>query len=269
MSMFRKAGGVVGTISNTQWKISEFESKKGATYSKLSFNFDFQIEGADVPQQRFVDAGFLMDGTTVSEDGKTLVNDEVDGGVIHEDTEFARWVGSLIASGYPEGQLDPTGRNYEAIEGTRVQLTFWTDKAKTEKLGQRIAKKGKYAGKGFDYQEMRVAKVYGAEEGAPTAATKTTAGRKAAPKAAAAQDTSAADTVILDILADAPKNAIEYKGLNAAVVKYAIKNKLSSADRDTLRAQVTDEAYLVDASTRGVISYKGKNAPVTLSAVAA
>jgi hypothetical protein len=272
MGMFRKQAGVSGVVSNTSWDIKEWPGKNGGEpYSTLSLQFDFKVDGADEPQQRFVNAGFVYEGTSVSEDGKTLVNDEIDGGIVQEDSEFARFIGSLIAAGFPEADLDINGRNFESIEGTRIQLTNWVDEEATKKFGKRTVKKGPNKGKEYSRTELRVSKVYEAEAAKATAkpAAKAAASKKAV--AAEPQDTERADTVIVEILADTKDNTVSRTSLSAAVVKYALKNKLGSEERDSLRKQLTDEAYLMEATERGVIAYlpKEKGQPVALSAVAA
>lgn len=270
MGMFRKQQGQTGTITDYSFDIKEWESKKKGvgTYSTLSYNFKFKVDGADEPVERFLNAGFVYEGTTISDDGRTLENDDVDGGIIQEDTEFARFVGSLIEKGFDESQLDESGRNFEALIGQRLQLVNWTDDEATKKFGKRKSKKD---GKEYNRTETRVAQVYEKEEVKATkgkAAKSTSKPTSKTPKQEEVEevDTAQADEVITELVSDAKGNVIPRTGISAQVVRYALKKRLSTDVRDQLRATLMDVEYLKDAADRGIISFnpKGKGEPIGL-----
>lgn len=267
MGMFKKSAGADGVISGYKFEVKEWPSKEkgGDPYFKLSFAFDFMVDGATEPQQRFMDAGFFYPETaSVSDDGLTLVAEGEDG-IIQENSEFARFVASLVEKGFPESSLDQTGRNFEAIIGTRIKLVNWVDKEATEKFGKRVAKKGKNKGKSYDRTELRVETVHALpEEGGkkPAAAKKTAAkpaatatkGKAAAKTAAPDRDLEALETALVTILGD-NDGKLPRSSVSSKVVGYALKNKLDTAARDALRKDLSDESVLAQLVERGNITY--------------
>jgi hypothetical protein len=272
MSMFRKSGGSTGVIQSVGFSTKEWDGDNGP-YSTLSFDFTFLIDGGTEPVNRFLNAGFLNDGVSVNDDG-TLSVEEEGQAAIGENTEFARFIGSLVEQGFPEANLDPNGLDWSALVGTRLTLTQWVDEEATKKFGTRKSKKN---GKEYKRSETRVGKLLGMPGETKTAAP---AKGKAAPKATAAKgaakgaakkqeaaDTTAADNAIVEILGDAKDNTVLRGAISMAVVKYCAKNKMSAEEREPLRKQLADEAYLADATERGVIKYDGaaKGQPITLA----
>jgi hypothetical protein len=263
MGMFRKSGGFDGTITGVSFDIKEWEAKKGGeAYSTISVQLDVHVDGAEESSPRFLNAGFSYDGTTVSEDGHSLESDS-DGAIIQENTEFARFIGSLVEKGFPEATLEAgNGRNFDMLVGTRVQLTQWVDEEATAKFGKRKSKKD---GKEYNRTELRVAQVYAMPDpNAKKAAVKKVTGKpvvKAAPakasKATAASlDTDDVDNAITEILASTKDNTVARGSLNSAIIRYALANK-ETVDREALRKALNDD-YLTDAAERGVVTFDGK-----------
>ena len=267
MGMFREAGGSDGTIVSYIFTAKEWPAKKGGEpYTTLSFDFKFLADGAEEPGDRFLNAGFIHEGVTVSEDGLTLESDR-DGGIIQANTEFARFFGSAVAlEPKIEGLVDENGRNFEGFMGTRLQLTQWVDEEATKKFGKRVSKKD---GKSYNRTETRVGAVYSLpEEKSKGKATKTAAKpaakgatAKPAKKEAAAPDTDRFDNVLLELLANAKDSTIQRSAISSMVVRYHLNNKetITTEDRETLRKALSDEDYLKDAAARGIITYNGSS----------
>lgn len=266
MGMFRKqgGGGVTGVITAVTFDIKDWPGKNGKqAYSTLSANVKLQADGATEAADRFLNAGFVYEGMSVSEDGTTLLN-EAEGAIIQEDTEFARFIGSAIEKGVPESDLDETGRTFTGLVGYRVTLINEVDAEATKQFGKRKGKDGKE----YNRTETRVSEVFGKEavKGAKKSASKPAA-KVAAKSDSPAVDTETADVVLGELLSIAPNKTIERGGLNAAMVKYAIKNGLKSPERDALRNTLMDTDYLAGAVGRGLISYKSdvKGEPISLA----
>ncbi len=262
MGMFREQGGLTGTITGYAFDIKEWpaDKKKGKeAYSTLSVELNILPDGATVATKRFLNGGFVYEGQTVSEDKLTLESED-DGAIISGNTEVARFIGSLVEAGFDEALFDGTGRNFEPIIGQRFELKSWVDKEKTAKFGKRVDKKDKT--KSYNRTELRVGRVL---EAAPVVAAK--GGKKAAaaaPKAAAkgkkteAVDTTQAKDAIIEILSNATNNAIKKADVGSLVVRYQLANKLDKAVRESLKAQLTDDAVLAALVEEGVIEFDGK-----------
>ncbi len=263
MSMFRKSGST-GVISETGFDIKSWDGKNGKDgYRTVSFNFKFRPDGADEAVSRFIPAGFVYEGTEVSKDGTTLENAE-EGGILQDNTEFSRFIGSMVEAGYPEASLPEDGRNFSCLEGYRVTLTQWKDEEATKKFGQRKGKDGK----AYDRTETRVAKVIGREEVKAAAGAKKTTATKPANGAKSAVDIERADEVLKLILGAAKDNTISRGKLKSAFLKYALgANSLVQKDeRTAFQDLIASEAYLVGAMGRDVVTYDGeaKDQPISL-----
>ncbi len=298
MGLFKKPGSsLTGVITGYKFDTKEFEGKE--TYYRASAAVEFRGDGADEDTVRFLDAGFWYpDDRSLSDDGRTIEGG--DDQPIKEDTEFAGFIGSLIEKGFPESAFDPSGRNYEPMIGTRIELVQVIDEerqmaAGRKKLGakantaskeeimaagKRVDRKDKT--KSYNQTQQRVGAVLALPEAkkagkaAAKTATKTAGkGNGKAPEV----DTDHADTVITEILAAAQAQAEAGKRKSAAVqrtelsmlvVRYAADktNNVSGEDRETLRKVLSSEDYLTAAAERGVLTYdpSDKRQPVGLAA---
>lgn len=273
MALFKKGGGgflngVDGTIVGYKFNTKEWESKKkgGSDYSTLSVQIDVLQDGADEPVQQFIPAGFFYpENQSISDDGLTLESDS-DGAIIRDDTDFARFVGSMIEAGFPEADLEAgEGRNFEAMVNQRFTFKREVDVEGTKQFGKRKDKKDPK--KEYNRDWLLVAAYLGpAEASSKKGGAKKTAAKpaaKPAPKGKAAKaeeaDTDRADEAIVELVSAAKDNVIPRAQVSSAVVRYALTNKLAAADREALRKQLFDEDYLKDAAERGVISYNGKD----------
>lgn len=274
MALFKKGGGgflngVDGTIVGYKFETKEWEAKKkgGNDYSTLSVQLDVMQDGADEPVPQFIQAGFFYpENQSVSDDGLTLESDS-DGPIIRDDTDWARFIGSLIDAGFPESKLEEgNGRNFECIIGTRVTFKREVDVEGTKRFGKRKDKNDPK--KEYNRDWLLVSTVLsmpdekkgkgGKAVAKPTAKTAAPAKGKGKPVVEEA-DTDTADAVIVELVSAAKDEKLPRAQVSSAVVRYALTNKLAAADREALRKQLFDEAYLTDAAERGIISYNSKD----------
>jgi hypothetical protein len=262
MGLFKRSGGFDATITDVRFETREFEGKNGA-FTKRNAVLEYLVDGAEAPAIRFIDAGFVREGQGLSEDGRTLTSAD-GGGVIEENTEFARFVGSAIEKGFPESKFPEDGSSFTALAGSRMRLYNWVDEEATKKRGKRKGKDGKE----YNITELRVAAVHAVGNGqvratqkgvakAGNGVVKAATAPKTNGKVAVAPDTDRADEILLNLIGDYGKDgALERYGVSAAMVKYKIKHKeMTEEERDSLRGLLIDEEYLTSAAERGVIAY--------------
>lgn len=274
MSLFRKQGGQDGVITGYKFEAKVWESdKKGVDpYTKLNVTLEFRPDGAEEDTKRFMDGGFLYDGTTVSDDGQN-VESENEGAIIQENSEFARFIASFIEQAPPmEALLEAgEGRNFAAITGARVQLVNWVDEEATKKFGKRKVKSGPNKGKEYARTELRIGKVYalpeeGAKKGTKAASKPAAAAPKGGTKKAPKKDepdTSVADTAIVAMVGAAKDGVLLKKSIGPAVVRYALSAGIKGDEREALRKQLVSEDYLEDATARGIVVYDNEAGTIT------
>lgn len=290
--LFRKSGGgflhgTTGVIAGYKFGSKTFETTskkaKNKTYDRLSVELTIQPDGAEETLTTFLDAGFIYEGQSISEDGQTLESAD-ERPIIGEDTEFAQFIESMLENEGPEAELIALeGRNYAPIVGLRVTFAKVIDevrqlasgrnklgaKAKTatkEELmeaGKQVDKKDKT--KSYNHQLLRVSAVLGKGE------VKAVAGKKAsAPKPAAATKKTAAATtdeqpsvdLVIALLADADGNTLEVGKLSSVITKYALSNGIEKADREAHNKLIRSEAFL--SNERGW-SYDAKAKTISLA----
>lgn len=199
----------------------------------------------------------------VNEDGRG-VTDAIDNASISKSSDFAIFMGSLVAAGFDEDLLDnsdsPTIADYGPVVNARIRTNWQVNDAKTKRLGQKKSKDGK---KGYDREDLIVTNFYGFAEEQPTTskpAAKPAAGRPgvkpaavAAPKTKAskapaapvfdvAAETTQAILVALDGAKDKTlsKNQLSVKLLNAFAAPYTAEQRTEArtwaSDNDNLSA---------------------------------
>lgn len=284
---FRKRGGnggflngVSGVIKSIGFKANKTgKTKKGNTYTQYSGVVLVVPDGGE-PVEQYLDAGFLYGDNTVSEDGRTIKGADVY--TIDPDTQFGRFIASLVegeGNRLPEDLLGDC-RNYDGVAGTRVtfarqvdeEATFNRgvyklgakaknmDRAAVIEAGKRVDKKDK--SKKFMLDNLLVAEVLaGPEPGAKSGAKKAAGSKAAASKPAAepaAIDTDQADAALAAIVGGAADKTIARDKLSSAVLRYAVANKLSGAERDALRTLLASDEYLDSAVERELIVLDGE-----------
>lgn len=267
---FRKAGGggflngVAGVIVGYEFDAKEWPGKSGKDpYTTLTVQLNILADGATEPVKQFLQAGFIYDNQSISDDGQTLESDD-DKGIIGEDSEIARFLVSAVEAGLPEDAIQEDLRNLSGLVNQRFTFKRVVDEEGTKKFGKRKGKgkDGKVAEYNRDF--LLVGEYHGLVE--PTKGKKSTA-KTAAPKAGAkgakangaAKNAEAdalieqAEGVLLSILADAGK-AIDRTGLSSKVVKYSTENPFSedaaehNSIRESLRKLIGSEDFLKRAN---------------------
>lgn len=270
MALFKKPGSsLTGVIVSNKWDVKEFEGGKGEPYYRRSMVLEIKPDGAEEVTPRFLDGGFhYPDEQTISEDGFTIEGG--DDNPVREDTEVAAFIGSLIEKGFPESNFDPSGRNFQPMNGWRVEIGQVIDEprqlaAGKKKLGvkakmatrEELMEAGKRKDrndptKSYNQTQLRVVAVLGQPEVAAKGAAKRTAASKPATKPAAkgngkvdhTDDTDRTDAALVDLLTWATEQARDGKRksaevakseLSSLIVRYALsKNK---AEKDSVTGE--------------------------------
>lgn len=277
------SGGFTGVIVGVGFSKKVWNEGEEKEYSTVSLDLQVAVEGATgEPMKRFLPAGFLNDGQSVSDDGKTLVSESGDP-VIGNNTEAAGFVDSLEEQGFDKSLFPADYNDLSAMIGARIKAVDKVDEAATKEFGKRKGK-GKNEGKEFnrtrltvetyfgqvDVKKLKVgsgAKATGAAApkatGAKAGGAKGTAA-KATPAtmapAVAAQGDSDVEGALLSILADAKDNTLPQGQLNSQVIRYATANNFTPEQRETLRKRLTaveflnqsDKGWVYDADSKTV-----------------
>lgn len=273
---FRKAGGgflngVAGVIVGYEFDAKEWPGKNGNDpYTTLSVRLDIVPDGAKEPVKQFLQAGFLYDNQSISDDGQTLESDD-DRGIIAEDSEIARFLVSVVEAGLGEDAIQEDLRNLSGLVNQRFTFKRVTDEEGTAKFGKRKGKDGKAYNRDF----LLVGEYHGAVDapkaGGKKAAKPAAKGAKAngaAKNAEADAQIERAEGVLLSILADAGK-AIDRTGLSAKIVRYSTENQFSedsdehNAIREQMRKLIGSEEFL-SRQNGWKFDPKGKGQPVSL-----
>lgn len=253
MGLFKKSGGggFTGVITGYEFDSKVWEPKKKGDdpYTTLSVKLMVLLDGATESVPRFIPAGFIYDGTSISEDKQTLVNEENQDALIQENSEFGRLITSLVEKGFTGFADDADGRNFAPIVGARVTTKFVVDEELTKQYGKRKDKKDakKEYNRGYllvDAYHGQVEVKKGKATAAKGGAKKGAASKPAVAPAAAEQNFDEADAALLTILADAPSNTIQRAQMSSTVVKYALANNLSSDVREQLRKTLSSDEFV-------------------------
>ena len=201
MGKWRTKGGFTGVIESVTFEEKTWESQnpsaKNKEYRTVTAKVMVLKEGADEAVEQFLPAGFLYDGQGVSEDGKTLTDENsVDGPIIDGDSDFARLIDTIEENEGEDGALaaafaESHYRNFEALEGRRFdfrpevnverQMASGRKKLGIKKADSNVGKggkeytdeqimeagkrdgKGERKGQKFNQNRLTVVKVYAGE----------------------------------------------------------------------------------------------------------
>jgi hypothetical protein len=274
-SQFRKGGGFLNNVDGviTGYEFSDetpakdggrepFKPGKDPKTGKARFHslycyLSARADGADEDVSTALFVGGA-DDWDVSDDGHELIPTK-DGQQLGASSSFAKFLGSLCESGFPETRLPEETFDFSPIIGTRVRFIQRVDEDGTKRLGKRKGKDGKE----YNRTDLVVDQVYDLPEGddAPVAApakggkSTSVSGKGKAPKGedlnALAQETLAA------ILADAPGNTINKKNLATKVIMKLTKHP----KREDVRGIITSDEFLNNAEG---VDYNAKTGAVTL-----
>lgn len=258
--------GVDGVIAGYAFESKDWPAKKkgGEGYTTLSAELLVLQDGAKEPVKQFLQAGFLHDDVTISDDGLTLES-ENDAPIILGDSDFAKFIDSLEAPA--SGDLKFTAfegteyRNFEAMVGTRVTFKKVVDVEATEKFGKRVAKTGKSKGKEFNRDFLAVERILALPDGKKAKkVAKPATGKKTPPPVEADDDAPDAKGALLAMLKEAKGKTIAVAQLSSAAVKYALSNDIEGDDREALREAVidtdflaTEDGWVLDKKSKSVV----------------
>ena len=161
MSLFKKSGGgflngVNAALAGYKWDETKWNEGTKDEYKTLSLELQIQQDGAAEPVSQFLQAGFLYDEHSISDDG--LMVEGGDREVIGEDSEAGRFLQTVIERGFPEGDFNADEslgiRNLEALVGRR--FTFGKELNKERQLAAGKKKLGKKAA-GATEEELMLA----------------------------------------------------------------------------------------------------------------
>lgn len=302
MNLFKKSGGGFlngdsGTIVDYRYDGTVFGEGEDA-YTALSVELLVQPDGADEPVKQFLSAGFLYDGMTVSEDGHTI--DGADDGAVKDDSDFARFIQSLVEAGFPVAKFT-VPNDFTPMNGARVTFAKEPNVARQMAAGRKKLGKQKAAAatteeimlagrrqdkndkKKFYNHDRLIVSAFLAEGAGVTPAPAKKGAAKAAPKAAAAKtaaktapaavaaasdDASDVDTqakaVLLALLSAAKDNTIQRAQISSLIVRKALEDGIDTETRETLRKRVYDESFLA-LEDGWVYAATAKGAPIALA----
>ena len=253
---------VAGTIAGYNFDAKEWPGKKGADpYTTFSLELEILADGATDPVSQFLKCGFLNDGENISDDGQRM---ESENPVIAVGSDAHRFLTSLVDAGFPEAELVATNLNdLTPIVNARVTFKREVDE-EAVKRGQKDRYKNKEGKEVESDPKILLVKEYhgqvertgkAGKKAAATKGAKTTASKK---PAAAEQDFTQAENVLLSILADADENTLSRTALSGKIVRYAVDNKLDNDTREGLRKLIGSEDFLAreagwsfDAAAKG------------------
>jgi len=208
-------------------------------YVKISFKTD----GASEVQQTSLYFG-NAESFEISDDGKTLTPVE-EGFGLSGNTEFARFIESLVMAGFPETNLPEDDINYEAIINWRMRLHQVVNEEATKKLGKQ---KNKKTGREYERRDLRVLDVYGPVEtktvgkGSSKSAVKAVTAKSGKANGASKSNNDEVEALAIDtlqtILNAAGANGLIKTKLPLAITKAITKHPLRE---DVRRLIMTDD----------------------------
>ena len=286
---FRKAGGgflsgVAGTIVGYSFDAKQWDAKKkgGDPYTTLSVELEIKPDGADGPVSQFLQAGFLYENHSISDDGQTLESDN-DRAIIAEDSEIAKFLQSAVDAGLDENPfVEANLRNLSGLVNQRFVFKRVVDEEGTKKFGKRKGKDKDGKVQEYNRDFLLVAEYLGEVEpekkgsGRKATAAKTSTAVKGGGKVNGAAKNAEvealveqAEGVLVTILADVDK-AVDRTGLSAKIVRYSTENKFSedaaehNSIRESLRKLIGSEDFL-SRENGWTFDPKSKGQPVMLA----
>lgn len=241
-----KAGG--GFLNNVDAVIDGYEftpdfpgsdgkrKNKKSDFSPLYCVLTFAVDGVDEPAATTLFVG-SADDFEIEEDGRKLVPVDEDNG-LRQNSDFYKFVDSLVKAGFPESNLPEDEINYSAIIGTRVRLVQQVDEEATTRLGKKKSKDGK---KEFNRTWLKVSAVHAL----PGKAGKPAGGKAGKP---AVDEDSEEDEVstlatesLIALLKKAPKKTLLKKKLPVQIINQV---GAKHPQREAVRKLVTSDEFL-------------------------
>lgn len=263
MALFKETGGergFDGTIDSVTFEVKTWDNGDPSLTAVVAITPD----GAEQGYSKFLRAGTIYEdsGITVNADG-TLTIEEGKG--LWGGSEFATLVKSALANGREEADFADVA-DFRPLAGYRYRFA---NQVNAERQAAKGSRKGS-DGKSYPQTDFVILKTYGpveakkkGGEGRSGAKTTTVSAKKAAPAPSTDIDDSRIDTVLAELVASYGKEgSLNRVAVDGAMVRYAIKKKLSEQERDELRALLSDEAVLQAAEERGTITYDAKKGDV-------
>lgn len=264
-----KAGG--GFLNNVDGVLQDYEfttefpggegkksKKKNSDFTALYFVLTVAVDGVDDPAVTTLFVG-SADDFEIENDGKTLTPvDETSG--LRQNSDFYKFINSLVEAGFPESSLPEDEINFEAILGSRVRLVQQVDEEATARLGKKKSKDGK---KEYSRTWLKVASVAALPGKGGKATGKADSKGKSKGKAAEADDeedevTTLATESLLALLKKAPKNTILKKKLPVQIMNQV---GAKHPQREAVRKMVTSDDFL---SAGDGWSYDDESQEITL-----
>ena len=264
---FKRGGGYLNevdvTIVGYQWTVGDEAtikkgSRKGETFTPLSLEPEFLVDGEDEPKTQRLLLGDANGYGEVTDDGAVLQTP--DGQGIGERSEVGIFLQSLISGGF-DGDLfgdDETAIDLRPMIGARVRLVQEVNVEKTKRQGKQQGKDGKE----YDRRDLKVATFHGMAEAAPKAkaGAKPAAGKDApkGKKEPVVDIAELATATLLEILSEQKDNSIAKSKLSMAILKKLNKD----ANREAVREWLFD-----DDNLEGIdgVDYNKKKGTLTVS----
>lgn len=221
------------------------KSKKDDDFRPLYAVLTVKVDGAEDEVTTTLFAG-SADDFEIENDGHSLVPEDPQGGV-SKNSDWGKFVASAVENGFPEEELPEDEINFESLLNKRYRFgqEVVIDK-KTGKARQRVAKKGKFAGKSFDVTRTVITAYYGEADGK---ASKSSKGDKASKgkdtKTKGKKDDNEAlyeiaDPALVSILEAAKDHKVQKVKLSMKILNALLKHK----NREALREMMLTDEYL-------------------------
>ncbi len=249
-SQFKKAGGflndVDGEIVNYEFT-DEYPLAEGAVAKKVKES-DFhalyavltvKVDNAEEEVTTTLFAGDA-DAFEIEDDGHTL--EPVDAtNNLSQSCDWCGLVSSAVDAGFPEESLPEDSINFESLIGKRFRFgqAVVLDK-KTGKPRQRVAKKGKFAGKSFDVTRTIVTAYYGETNAKPAKANGKAVATKSSKAPKADDYTALAIETLVAILTKAKGHVVSRPKLSMLFLNALLKVK----NRDAIVKFATSDKFL-------------------------
>jgi len=267
-----KGGGflnnVAGVIKSIEFVGGNNGENEYGPWLAYSAKATIRPDGAEKDVEQYIPAGFLRGNNTISKNGRRIEGS--DPYMLDGNTPFGKFVVSLVegeGTRFPEDRLGDL-RSYEAVDGTRVTFERKVDEEETKRQGMR-----KYTGTDGKEREVprdvllvkEVLALPDTKGGKGASKTTTGGGAKGAAVAtAAAADTDATDAALTAILSAAKDRTLSRSKVSSSVIGYALKAGLDGAVRESIRTQLSSDAYVADAVERGLIVVEGEGKAANL-----
>lgn len=255
-----KSGG--GFWNNVDGKIVGYSFSATGPGSDSKGDWVYLVPEIHVDGAKTADTNHLflggVDQYAISKDGQTVESKSGGNVSFGGTTPAGLFLLSMLDKGLDESELpDLEGGeplNLAGMVGYRVRLTQIVDEKSTSKLGKRKYKDAQGNDREANRTNTVVSAVYGKEGGAKGSAVKGAPAAKGGKPAAAANGNvvrDKADKAIAALIETAKDGVLPVAKISVGVIKQLI----GDSDKDAVRNLAKSEAYLNDATERGVFVY--------------